>query len=41
MSEHNNHHHEEDDSVCVRVAVFFIAVLAAIIAIGIFNTPGS
>ncbi len=40
MSEHN-HHHEEDDSVCVKVAVFFIAVLVAIIAIGIFNTPGS
>lgn len=36
MSDHNRHH-EEDDSVCVTVAVFFIAVLAAIFFIGIIN----
>ncbi len=35
MNEHDHHH--EDDTVCVKVAVFFVAVIAAIFFIGIIN----
>lgn len=35
---HNEHHeHHEDHSVNVKVAIFFAAVLAAIIFIGLIN----
>lgn len=36
MSDHH-HHEEEDETVCVKVAVFFVAVLAAIFLIGLIN----
>ena len=36
MSDHHNHHHE-DESVNVRVALFFVAVLAAIFFLGVIN----
>ncbi len=35
MSEH--HHEHEDSSVCVKVAIFFVAVLAAIFFLGMIN----
>ncbi len=38
MSGHENEHsHEEDHSICVKVGVFFIAVLATIILLGVFK----
>lgn len=30
-------HHHEDSTVCVKVAIFFVAVLAAIFFLGIIN----
>jgi hypothetical protein len=34
----NEHHHEqEDSSVCVKVAIFFVAVPAAIFFLGMIN----
>ncbi len=34
----NEHHHEpEDEKACVAVAVFFVAVLAAVFFIGLIN----
>jgi len=30
-------HHQEDDSVCVKVALFFIVVLATIFFLGVIN----
>ncbi len=35
MSEHQHEH--EDSSVCVKVAIFFVAVLAAIFFLGMIN----
>jgi len=38
MSGHGNDHghgHEEDHTVCVKVGVFFIAVIAMIVLLGI------
>jgi hypothetical protein len=35
MSEH--HEHEEDNSINVKVAIFFLAVIAAIFFLGIIN----
>ena len=35
MSDHGHEH--EDHSVCVKVAVFFVAVIAAIFFIGLIN----
>ncbi len=32
-----NEHEHEDDTVCVKVAVFFMAVIAVIFFIGIIN----
>lgn len=37
MSHHNGEEHPEDNSVNVKIALFFIAVLAAITLIGIIN----
>ena len=37
MSDAHHEHHEEDPSVCFRVAVVFLAVIAAIAVIGILN----
>lgn len=37
MSDAHNEHHEEDNSINVKVAIFFTAVLAAIIFIGLIN----
>jgi hypothetical protein len=31
------HHHEEDHTVCYRVGLFLLAVLAGIFLIGLFN----
>lgn len=36
MSDHH-HHEEEDHSVCVKVAVFFIGVIATLFVLGIIN----
>ena len=36
MDEHQHEH--EDSSVCVKVAIFFVAVLAAIFFLGMINT---
>jgi len=36
MSDHHHEHHE-DNSVNVKVAVFFVAVLAIITLIGVLN----
>lgn len=33
--ENHDHHHEDDHDICVTVGVIFIAVLAAIIFIGL------
>lgn len=30
-------HHQEDDTVCVKVALFFVAVIAVIFIIGVIN----
>lgn len=30
-------HHHEDETVCVKVALFFVAVLATIFIIGMIN----
>jgi hypothetical protein len=38
MSGHGSDHgHEEDPSVCVKVGVFFIAVIAMVFFIGMLN----
>ncbi len=37
MSDHVHEHEPEDHSVCVKVAVFFIAVIAAIFFLGVIN----
>jgi hypothetical protein len=42
MSGHGNDHghthgHEEDPSVCIKVGVFFLAVMAMIFFIGMLN----
>jgi hypothetical protein len=36
MSDHHHDHHE-DNSVNVKVAVFFVAVIAVIVFIGLIN----
>lgn len=36
MSDH--HHEHEDNTVCVKVAIFFVAVLAAIFFLGMINS---
>jgi len=33
----DHHDHHEDNSINVKVALFFVAVLAAIIVIGLIN----
>lgn len=33
----DQHHEHEDPTVCVKVAIFFVAVLAAIFFLGIIN----
>lgn len=35
MSDH--HHEQEDETVCVKVAIFFVAVLVSIFIIGLIN----
>ncbi len=37
MSHDSHEHHQEDNSVNVKVAWFFVAVLAAIIFIGLIS----
>lgn len=36
MSDHHHDHHE-DNSVNVKVAIFFVAVIAVIVFIGLIN----
>jgi len=37
MSDTHHDHHHEDNSVNVKIALFFVAVLAAITLIGLIN----
>lgn len=37
MSDAHHDHHEEDNSVNVKVAIFFVAVIAVITFIGLIN----
>lgn len=37
MSDNHHHEHHEDPSVCYRVALVFVAVIAVIAIIGVFN----
>lgn len=32
----SHHHHEEDATVCIKVGLFFIGVLAALVVIALF-----
>lgn len=37
MSDNHHEHHEEDPSVCYRVAIVFVGVIAAIAVLAVFN----
>lgn len=37
MSDNHHEHHEEDPTVCYNVAIVFVAVIAAIAVLAVFN----